>query len=758
MMRSLTTAAQMTTSPASGSEPAASFDRLHPEIQRWIWEQKWQELRDVQDRAIATVLGGTGDVLIAAATAAGKTEAAFLPVLTVTAEREDKGFAVLYVSPLKALINDQFRRLDQLCERLEMPVVRWHGDAPQSAKDKARRNPAGVVLITPESIEAMLIRRPADALAMLGSLDFIVIDELHAFLTGPRGLHLASLLRRIDALTGHRARRIGLSATIGNLRLAAAWLNPEQPASVQIVESKTSAPELRLQVRAYTDPPDTDEIDQLEHEERKVALDFIADHMFKVLRGSNNLVFGGSRRRVEALADRLRTRSETAGVPNEFLPHHGSLSKELREELEVRLKQGDLPTTGIATTTLELGIDIGSVASVAQVGAPRSIASLRQRLGRSGRRAGAPAVLRIYVRERYVSLDADPLDRLHLETVRAVAAVRLLLDRFVEPPRAEPAIATVVLHQTLSLITQWGGARADKLYAAICGAGPLSAFTKADYVTLLRAMASEERQLIEQAPDGTIMLGRQGEIVTGARDFYAIFATDEEWKLVSGGRTLGTIPISNAIGVGGIVAFAGQRWRIDAVDDPAKVLQVSRHPAGKIPKFDRLSAESVHPRLAEEMRQVLLDTDLPPYLDAEAANYLLAAREAFVELGLEKTALLQAGKHTHLFTWAGNDLNGVLAFALAGAGLDSEASDFGITVLDTEAAIVADILRQVVESPPKIEDIAEFVGNLQSAKFDEWVPGNILRRLWADNHRDDRDKALGILRQLDLRVGVPGLA
>ena len=227
--------AETTNLPQSGSDPTG-FDRLHPEIRRWIWEQKWEELRDVQDRAISAVLDTEADVLLAASTAAGKTEAAFLPVLTKVADRKGRGFSVLYISPLKALINDQFRRLDQLAERLEIDTVRWHGDAPQSAKQRARRDPRGVVLITPESIEAMLIRRPGDAKAMLGSLDFIVIDELHAFLKGPRGLHLASLLRRIDALFGKPARRIGLSATIGDLAVAARWLNPGQPENVRVVE------------------------------------------------------------------------------------------------------------------------------------------------------------------------------------------------------------------------------------------------------------------------------------------------------------------------------------------------------------------------------------------------------------------------------------------------------------------------------------------------------------------------------------------
>ncbi|MEO3998901.1 DEAD/DEAH box helicase [Mesorhizobium sp. CAU 1732] len=734
--------------PPSGSEATTGFDRLHPDIRRWIWEQKWEELRDVQDRSISAVLDGEGDLLIAASTAAGKTEAAFLPILTKVADREAKGFSVLYVSPLKALINDQFRRLDQLCERLDIPAVRWHGDAPQSAKHRARQNPRGLILITPESIEAMLIRRPGDAKTMLGAIDFVVIDELHAFLKGPRGLHLASLLRRVDRLSAKPARRIGLSATIGDLSIAAAWLNPAEPKSVTIVESSADAPELKLQIRAYSDPDDVEDVDGLETEEKIVALDLIADHLYSTLRGANNLVFAGSRKRVEALADRLRTRSEARTVPNEFFPHHGSLSKELREELEDRLKKGGLPTTGVATTTLELGIDIGSIKSVAQVGAPRSLASLRQRLGRSGRRRGVPAILRMYVREQDLGKDADPLDHLRLETVRAVAAVRLLVAKFVEPPSIDSATATVALHQTLSVVTQEGGARADRLFDIICSAGPLSALRKGDYVELLRGMASPEQRLLEQAPDGTIMLGEIGERLTASRDFYAIFSTDEEWRLVSGGRTLGTIPISNPVGVGVVIAFAGQRWRITTVDDRSKVLEIERHRSGKIPKFDNLMNEPVHDRLSAEMRSVLQGDDIPAYLDPAARHFLFKGRTAYKDLQLDETRFVPAGKDTHVFTWRGTETNSVLAFTLVSAGLDCAFHDVGVTAIETTPDEAAAIVRQVADNPPDISSIAEFVENLQVAKFDEMVPVSLLRRLWARAHASLGDDLCAMAREL----------
>lgn len=725
--------------PLSNSERRDAYHRLHPEIQRWIREQGWAELREVQERSTHAVLDGDGHVLILASTAAGKTEAAFLPILTHVAERTEPGLSVLYVSPLKALINDQHRRLSELCERMEIPLVRWHGDAPQADKTRTLRNPRGVALITPESIEAMFVRRAGALPRMLGSVDFVVIDELHAFLAGPRGLHLSSLLNRMDAILGKPARRVGLSATIGDPAMAAAWLAPSDASGVSTVESGAGAPELRLQVRAVLEPHDTDDPDGLEEDEPRRApraLDLVADHAFATLRGDNNLLFAGSRRRTEALVDRLRSRSERAGVPNEFFPHHGSLSKELREELEGRLKDGKLPTTAVATTTLELGIDVGSVKSVAQVGAPRSLASLRQRLGRSGRRKGVPAILRVYVRERELDAASDPLDLLRLEVVRAVAAVRLLVAKFVEPPSIDPAVATVVLHQTLSIICERGGERAPRLYEAICGRGPLGALGKAQYAALLRAMASPETKLIEQAPDGTIMLGEVGERVTTGQDFYAIFQSDDEWRLVTKGRTLGTIPIANAVGVGSLLAFAGQRWRVVGVDDRSKTLEVEFHRSGKQPKFEGLGREPLHDRLVAEMREVFRASDVPLFLDTNAKPLLADGRAAYRELGLDRTPFVQAGNDTHVFLWRGTALSSMFGIALGTAGIECSVHDIGVSAADTAPDRVEAVVRKIAEGAAITADVlAASVGNLREAKYDEYIPDDVLRALWAERHR-----------------------
>lgn len=742
-------------SPASDSTPEGAYDRLHPKIRRWIRDQGWDELREIQARTINAVLDGDRDILIAATTAAGKTEAAFLPILTQVAERKELGFSVLYISPLKALINDQFKRLVELCENMGIPVVKWHGDAPQAEKKRALSKPQGIALITPESIEAMFTRRPADAARLLSTAAFIVIDELHSFLQGPRGLHVASLLRRIDAMSQKPARRVGLSATIGDLPQAAGWLRPATPYSVEILEAKSDSPELRLQVRGYVEAPELDDPDHAEgatgaeETPRRIALDDIADHLFATLRGTNNLVFGGSRRTVESAADRLRRRCEKAKVPNEFLPHHGSLSKTLREELEDRLKDAKLPTTAICTSTLELGVDIGSVKSVAQIGSPRSLSSLKQRLGRTGRRRGTPSILRVYVREPNIDQKSGVLDRLRPNTIRSVAVVRLLLEKFVEPAGQIPEIASTLIHQILSVIAERGGIRARPLYDLLCGPGPFASISVSEFADLLRHLSSEAVKFVEQSSDGTIMLGKEGERIVQSRNFFAVFESADEWRLTVGGRTLGTLPISFPVHKESLVVFAGQRWIVQDLDEKTNTLFVAPHPGGMVPRFERSDGERIHDRLAAEMRQVYRSTDEPAYLDEKGRELLAEGREMFRALGLETKTFIQEEKDLHVFLWRGSQATAVFGAGAAMAGLPGEVHDLGLTLAKTDALEALTKLKALAEAEAMdATKVAAFVQNIAAGKFREQVPEHLARSLWARQNASEIGGIIDMARTL----------
>ncbi|MFD0575083.1 DEAD/DEAH box helicase [Dactylosporangium darangshiense] len=425
------------TGPAS-QRLSTQFGRLHPAVQRWVYDQGWRGLRDVQERAVTPILAGDRDVILAAATASGKTEAAWLPIASaLLADPDRAGIAAVYIGPLKALINDQHDRLTALFGDHHIAVHRWHGDVPQSQKQRVLRAPSGVLLITPESLEALFVLHGGRIATLFAGLQHVVVDELHSFVGTERGAQLQSLLHRLELVVRRAVPRIGLSATLGDFNAAADFLRPGRGADVAIVEGADDGGEIRLQLRGYV-ARRPDEGEDPPHETA------IAQHLFETLRGSDNLVFANSRAAVEHYTDRLTRMSELLRVPNEFRPHHGNLAKDIREHVEAQLKDRSTPVTAVCTSTLEMGIDIGSVDSIAQIGPPHHVAALRQRLGRSGRRGDQPAVLRMYVAEHALDGQSSPIDALRVALFQTAAVVDLLLARWYEPPdRDNPHLSTL---------------------------------------------------------------------------------------------------------------------------------------------------------------------------------------------------------------------------------------------------------------------------------------------------------------------------
>lgn len=696
---------------ASGGHTSAAFERLHEQIKRWVWDQRWTDLRDIQERAIAPILDGGRDVIIAAATAGGKTEAAFLPICSRVIQQPTGSVRALYVSPLKALINDQFDRLDRLCERLEIPVHRWHGDVSSSHKRQLLSDPAGILLITPESLEAVFVLRGTAIAKLFGSLDFVVVDELHSFIGSERGQQLQSLLSRLELVLRRRVPRIALSATLGDMELAAEFLRPRRALPCELLVSNESRQEVRLQVRGYeVKPPDPAlerdgaAIDPLDD----AAVPMIGAHLFEVLRGTDNLIFANSRRNVEIYGDHLRRMCEQARVPNEFWPHHGSLSKELREHAETVLKDPSIPASVVCTTTLEMGIDIGSVATIAQVGVPPSVAGLRQRLGRSGRR-GEPSVMRIYIEEPDLEPDSPPQDRLRAELVEAIAMVRLLTAKWCEPPNAGALHLSTLVQQVLSLIAQYGGATATHAWRVLCRDGAFPAVTEEIFIKLLRELGTHD--LIIQSSDGTLLLGVKGERIVNHYSFYTAFITPEEYHLVSGGHELGTLPISHPLSAGSYIIFAGQRWRVLSVDVEDRIVNLEPSPAGRAPRFTGGGAD-VHERVRQEMKTVYETTDPLPFLDSTARTLLQEGRDAYAAYRLDRMPLVEYGSSVALFCWAGDRVLDTLLVQLRDRELPVERDGIAIVVNDiSTGALIPHLRALAAQGPTDAVQLAETVAN-----------------------------------------------
>lgn len=724
----------MTLPPSSSSDgapPSTGFERLHPGLQRWIWRKGWPSLRDIQEKAINAILDGDSDLLIAAATAGGKTEAALLPILTQVAQEPGSGARVLVVSPLKALINDQYQRLEELGEAVELPVHRWHGDVAQPSKSRFLKSPSGVLLITPESLEAMFILRGTLIRGLFADLEVVVIDELHAFIGTERGRQLQTLLHRLELVLRRRVRRVALSATLGDMHIAAEFLRTRHAGEVVHLVSSDPGGEVRAQIRGYLDRKPLGR--RVERTEVPSSVQEIMEHMYARLRGQRNLIFVNNKSGVEIYSDGLRRLSVARNVPNEFHPHHGSLSKALREDVERLLKTADTPSSAVCTSTLELGIDIGDVESVAQVGPAPSVANLRQRLGRSGRR-GQPAVLRIYVDEPEIEARTPLLDTLRLETVEAIAMLQLLARGWIEPPVEGALHLSTLVQQTLSVIAQVGGASAKELWQALCGTGPFDAVDSSTFARFLRELAA--RDLVVQSSEGTLLLGQRGERLVGNYDFYSAFASDDEYRIECEGRVLGSIPIHNALIPGQMLIFGGRRWTIRHVDEEAKRVTVVPAAGGAPPHYESRRA-MVHDKVREEMFRVYLDDNVPAFLDGGARLLLAEGREAFRKLDLAGRRFVNDGDDCHAFLWAGDRVLSTICALLERETIGAVPVHGTLSVSGaTEKALVA-LFEQLLARPvPVPKELASAVVNKRQEKHDWCLSEELLCADYASRNVD----------------------
>ncbi|MDS4016607.1 MAG: DEAD/DEAH box helicase [Candidatus Accumulibacter sp.] len=663
----------MTTSlPASGSDSQA-FSLLDARIQRWIWSEGWSTLRDAQEQAIPALIEADRDVIVAAATAAGKTEAAFFPIMTHLLRDEPAQLGlVLYVSPLKALINDQWSRLHRLCQSVEVPVVAWHGDVAASRKHQFLKQPQGVLLITPESLEALFVMRGSAMPGLMAKLRYIVVDELHAFIGSERGKQLQSLLHRVDRAAGQPVPRVGLSATLGDMELAARFLRPSAGDKVHQIVAQSGGQRVEILLKGYSETlPRIESDSEQENPELEDVVPgsvvAVAAHLYQALRGSNNLVFPNSRRLVEIYADLLRRHCERDCAPNEFWAHHGSLAKDYREDAERALKEGSRPATAICTTTMELGIDIGSVKSVCQIGPPPSVASLRQRLGRSGRRNGESAILRGYCIEPALGAKSDLSDNLREGLVQSVAMIGLLVDGWFEPPRVGGIHGSTLVQQILSIIAERGGVQTRELWGTLVAQDcPFAGLSRQDFFLLLKCMG--ERRLLIQDSSGLLLHGELGEKLVNHYDFFAVFTRDEEFRLICDGKTLGSLPVTRPLAPQQRIIFAGRRWRVLEVDSDNKLILVAPDKGGAPPAFEG-SGAMVHDRVRQKMRAVLASPNQLPFLDRGARTLLAEGRSYYQQAGLDANQILQRGNDVSLLTWHGDWVNDALALLLARSGL-----------------------------------------------------------------------------------------
>ena len=636
------------------------FERYAPFIQDYIYRSGWQSLRAVQNAAGDAIFGTEENVLLTASTASGKTEAAFFPILTLLDENPSKTVGVLYIAPLKALINDQFGRLTELCEEQGIAVTAWHGDANQTKKRKLLKKPSGILQITPESLESLMINKHMEIPSLFSDLRFIVIDEIHALLRADRGLQTLCLIERLCRLAGCDPRRIGLSATIGKAELAGKLLASGSGRRTVIPKFDGGKEVWRLSLEHfYNAAPQADEgklepqnIPPVEEptDTAPKAADPGIGYIFEHTRGKKCLVFTNSREECEAVCQQLRQYCEVNHEPERFLIHHGNLSASYRESAEEEMKDDDSLMSVCATATLELGIDIGRLERAFQIDAPFTVSGLLQRMGRTGRR-GDPPEMWLVMREDHQEARAMLPDSIPWYLIQGIALVQLYIEeRFVEPPRLDRLPYSLLYHQTMSTLASHGEMTAGELASRVLSLSCFHRISREDYRLLLRHLLEIDH--VNRTENGGLILGLAGERVVNNYKFYAVFQENVEYTVRAGSEQLGTIVKPPP--VGDKIAIAGRVWVVEDVDHKRRELYCTLV-KGNIPAYFGDVAGDIHTRILERMYRVLQEEKQYPYLMRHAVFRLADARETFRQSRMGERPLVHlGGKMWALFPWLGS--------------------------------------------------------------------------------------------------------
>lgn len=727
-----------------------AFALLAVPLQRCLWQMGWTHLRAIQAQAIELVLRSEYDGLISASTAAGKTEAAFLPVLSKIYESPQPSVQALYVGPLKALINDQFRRLDELCEHAEIPVHRWHGDVTAGRKSKLLAKPAGVLLITPESIESLFVNRSSALAKLFRHLQFIVIDEVHAFVGHERGRHLRSLLFRLERYVSAPYRLLALSATLGDaVPQYAKWMRPEQPERVHLIDDPDGQRSIRFRINGYTVGKTGT---QPRSVEESASQHLVAD-LYNQVAGNKNLIFANAKGDVEYYADLLNGICLKQGRPPEFLVHHGSVSKDVREHTE-ELMRSNRPHSTLCSSTLELGIDIGNVAQVGQIGVPWTVASQVQRLGRSGRREDEPSIMQVYLEEQTLSPGSDLADRLRPSLLQAVALTELMLEHWIEPPRIDELDFSTLIQQVLSTLVERGGAKATELFDCLVARGAFARVVPQQFAELLHCLANHD--LIEQTSEGELILGLEGEAIVRSYEFYSAFLTPPEYDVICGSKSIGKLPSSIRLPEpGDHFLLSGRRWEVLEIDANRQQILVVLAKKRKRPEFAGSSAD-IHTVVRRKMREVLLSEKNFAYLNPEARDWLESSRNDARQSGLDDTQWVRYGRNAcELYPWVGSRTLTAMQLLARFAKLDVS------TIPDRKPPIalrfaknqpeVSDTLRRVLASCPSADELAAQMTAKHLRKYDVYLSDPLLHCNLADSALDLEEAVHELVRMVGYR-------
>lgn len=686
----------------------SAFDRYAPFVQDFIYNHNWENLRSIQVAAADAIFNTDENVLLTASTASGKTEAAFFPILTELWENPPASVGAIYIGPLKALINDQFYRLGDLCEEADIPVWHWHGDVSASHKAKMLKHPSGILQITPESLEALLMHKHAAVPRLFCDLRYVVIDEVHSLLRGDRGGQTLCLIERLGRMAGVNPRRIGLSATIGDPERTGAFLasgtgrgciiprfeeprrvwrlsmehfyitGPQtteralqdhgpQQADVLKVERVASGEDggdadddsPRMAPQALPDP---DGVTVLDADDNALLAptDTAPDnadpgigYIFERTRGRKCLVFVNSREEAEAVCSMLRSYCEARHEPDRFLIHHGNLSASYRETAEDIMRDEEQLQTTVTTATLELGIDIGRLERAFQIDAPFTVSSFLQRMGRTGRRDDPPE-MHFVMREEQPEPRSMMPETVPWKLIQGIALVQLYREeKWVEPPALDRLPYSLLYHQVMATLASCGELSPAELAQRVLTLSYFHRVSADDLRVLLHHLIDTDQ--VEVTESGGLIVGISGERVTNSFKFYAVFQENEEFTVRCDSSELGTIV--NPPPAGERIAIAGHCWLVEEVDWKRHLVFCTQV-KGRVPAYFGDCAGDINTHVLERMKRSLEEHDVYPYLLGNARARLAQARHVADNAGVagrESRPLINLGGDTWaLFPWLGS--------------------------------------------------------------------------------------------------------
>jgi ATP-dependent Lhr-like helicase len=655
-----------------------AFDLLSYPVKRYICEKEWESFRPIQAAAITRIITTQDHYILSSKTASGKTEAAFLPVISLL--KPGPGVQVLYISPLIALVNDQFFRIDALCRHMDIRVTRWHGEASRARKKKLLDNPEGILIITPESIESLFVNHPYHIPHLFSNLKFIILDEIHSFMGTERGVQLQSLIHRIKRVAQNPVRFIALSATLGSFEEVRSFFGEKE--KTKILRDK-SVREMSACFKYF------------DSEGKELPSAFILD-LYKETQRKKSLIFPNTRGRVEEIAVKLKKMVERRKNSHFYFAHHSSVSRALRETAEQFARNSARDDFSIVcTSTLEMGIDIGTVELVVQVDSTFSVSSLIHRVGRSGRRPGEESSLLLY--------GTNPWSFL-----QSLACFELYKERFVEPVTAVECPVDILFHQILSILKETSGIKKDKFFKLIQKNFAFSSITIPDVDRLLDFMV--QKDYIENMGD-ELILGLSAERVVNNRSFYSVFRTASTLKVKYQSKCIGELAFSPQLQINRNIFLAARIWKIVEIHHSKREVIVKPANDGQKPLFFG-SSGNVHFKVREKMLEILSGGFLIDDYDCndegrEVLNTLKKQFECFnIQNPQIERPLLETGNGIQFFTFSGTKINKTLSLLLR--------SLFGEDYFYDENKSCLDLPVDVDDLHPLLEKLNELLQDFET--------------------------------------------